>query len=118
MHPMFRSLRTTLAKRSVAAFAAVTLAALAPGVRTGAHASLGAQEPTAASAAAAKPVPRDTVVEVRLRDGSVLYGRVVEESPERIVLVTVAGVRLELPRAQVGGVNDRLKPSGLAITLP
>lgn len=105
MHPMFRSLRTTLAKRSVAAFAAVTLAALAPGVRTGAHASLGAQEPTAASAAAAKPVPRDTVVEVRLRDGSVLYGRVVEESPERIVLVTVAGVRLELPRAQVESVR-------------
>jgi len=57
--------------------------------------------PAAASPAAAKAAPQDTVVEVRLRDGSVLYGRVVEETPERIVLVTVNGVRLELPRAQV-----------------
>lgn len=32
-------------------------------------------------------------------------GRVVDESPERIVLVTVAGVRLELPRAQVESIR-------------
>lgn len=61
-----------------------------------------AQNPPPASVpTAAVPAPRDTVVEVRLRDGSVLYGRVVEETPERIVVVTVNGLRLEVPRAQV-----------------
>ena len=65
-------------------------------------APVGAQNPPAAGVpAATMPAPRDTVVEVRLRDGSVLYGRVVEETPERIVVVTVNGVRLEVPRAQV-----------------
>lgn len=65
-------------------------------------APVSAQDPPPASVpTAAKPAPRDTVVEVRLRDGSVLYGRVVEETPERIVVVTVNGVRLEVPRAQV-----------------
>ncbi len=67
--------------------------------------TLQAQQPTVTANAAATAVPRDTVVEVRLRDGSVLYGRVVEESPERIVFVTVAGVRLELPRAQVESIR-------------
>jgi hypothetical protein len=66
------------------------------------HAPLGAQDPPAAGTTrASKPSPPDTVMEVRLRDGSVLYGRVVEETPERIVLVTVTGVRLDLPRAQI-----------------
>ena len=65
-------------------------------------APVGAQNPPPASVpTAAKPAPRDTVVELRLRDGSVLYGRVIEETPERIVVVTVNGVRLEVPRAQV-----------------
>ncbi len=65
-------------------------------------APLSAQDPPTVSVPpAARPAPSDTVVEVRLRDGSVLYGRVVEETPERIVVVTVTGVRLELPRAQV-----------------
>jgi hypothetical protein len=51
------------------------------------------------------PVPAaargDTIHEVRLRDGSVIYGRVVEETPERVVVVTSAGVRLELQRGQI-----------------
>lgn len=65
-------------------------------------APVSAQDPPPASVpTAAKPAPRDTVVEVRLRDGSVLYGRVIEETPERIVVVTVNGLRLEVPRAQV-----------------
>ena len=70
------------------------------------RALLGAQEPPPAGVpAATKPAPRDTVVDVRLRDGSVVYGRVVEETPDRLVLVTVTGVRLELPRAQVESVR-------------
>lgn len=69
-------------------------------------APVSAQDPPPASVpTAAKPAPRDTVVEVRLRDGSVLYGRVVEETPERIVVVTVNGLRLEVPRAQVESIR-------------
>lgn len=47
------------------------------------------------------PAPADSLREVRLRDGSILYGRVVEESTDRLVLVTTAGVRVELQRTQV-----------------
>ena len=66
------------------------------------RAPLGAQDPPAAGVpAATRPAPRDTIVEVRLRDGSVLYGRVVDETPDRLVVVTVTGVRIELPRSQV-----------------
>lgn len=43
----------------------------------------------------------DTVAELRLRDGSVLFGRVLEQDAERVVFMTTAGVRLEVPRAQV-----------------
>lgn len=56
-------------------------------------------------AGAQVPVPPaargDTIMEVRLRDGSVLYGRVAEETPDRVVIVTSAGVRLELQRGQI-----------------
>lgn len=46
-------------------------------------------------------VPGDSLREVRLRDGSILYGRVVEETPERVVIVTSTGARIEVARAQV-----------------
>jgi hypothetical protein len=45
--------------------------------------------------------PSDTMYEVRLQDGSVLYGRVVSAEAQRIVLTTQAGVRVELDRAQI-----------------
>lgn len=60
--------------------------------------------PAATSAAAQVPaqvVPGDTLVEVRLADGSTLYGRVVEVEGDRIVLQTEAGARVELERAQI-----------------
>jgi hypothetical protein len=43
----------------------------------------------------------DTLVEVRLSDGSTLFGRVVEVQDERIVLETQAGARVELSRPQI-----------------
>jgi hypothetical protein len=56
----------------------------------------------AGAQAPVRPAARgDTIMEVRLRDGSVLYGRVAEETPERVVIVTSAGVRLELERRQI-----------------
>ena len=45
--------------------------------------------------------PSDTVYEVRLQDGSVIFGRVASAEAQRIVLTTQAGVRVELDRAQI-----------------
>jgi hypothetical protein len=61
-----------------------------------------AQAPATPVTAAARG---DTITEVRLRDGSVLYGRVVEETPERVVLMTLAGARLELTRSQIESIR-------------
>jgi hypothetical protein len=60
-----------------------------------------AQSPSVTTAPASPATRGDTIHEVRLRDGSVLYGRVVEETPDRVVIVTSAGVRIELQRAQI-----------------
>lgn len=49
------------------------------------------------------PAPSDTIYEVRLGDGSVVYARVVELGQERVVLETVGGARLEVERA---GIQD------------
>ena len=94
MRSLTRSLMRSLVRPlTLAGLMLALLALLSP---------LGAQNPPPAGVpAATTPAPREPVVEVRLRDGSVLYGRVVEETPERIVVVTVNGVRLELPRGQV-----------------
>lgn len=59
-----------------------------------------------APAPAAAQVPEriavsDTLVEVRLSDGSTLFGRVVEVRDGRIVLETEAGARVELNREQI-----------------
>jgi hypothetical protein len=50
----------------------------------------------------------DSVTEVRLRDGSVLVGRIERETETSLVLVSPSGVRTEIPRAQV--VSMRLVP--------
>ncbi|HEX2190516.1 MAG TPA: hypothetical protein VHG51_16525 [Longimicrobiaceae bacterium] len=45
--------------------------------------------------------PSDTLVQVRLADGSTLFGRVVAVEDERVVLETEAGARVEVTRAQI-----------------
>lgn len=58
--------------------------------------------PSGAHAQAATPMtPEDSVTEVRLRDGSRLVGRVEREDEQLVVLVTIGGVRTEIPRAQI-----------------
>jgi len=47
------------------------------------------------------PASGDSTVEVRLRDGSVLYGQVVAQDDSTIILLTSTGARLALPRAQI-----------------
>jgi hypothetical protein len=53
------------------------------------------------SAAAQEPVRTDTVQEIELADGSRIFGHVVEETPGRVVVTTLGGVRMELDRAQI-----------------
>jgi hypothetical protein len=56
--------------------------------------------------AAEVPVAADSTVEVRLRDGSVLYGRIVERSESKVVLVTSGGTRIELDMIQVASIRS------------
>jgi hypothetical protein len=53
---------------------------------------------------AQEPPPAAEVQRVRLHDGSVLIGTVVEQTADRVVVVTTAGSRVEIPRAQVASI--------------
>lgn len=67
------------------------------------HAPLLAQTPAAAA---------DTALhEVRVRDGSVFVGRVVESTPDRVILETEAGVRMEIPRERIVSVRRAQGPA-------
>ncbi|HEU4452511.1 MAG TPA: hypothetical protein VFR81_05595 [Longimicrobium sp.] len=83
VRPSFR-----LAIRVLAAAAALGCAALAPSEAR-------AQADTVPLAAP------DTLLEIRLADGSIVYGRIVSESGGRLVIQTSAGARIEVDRAQV-----------------
>lgn len=54
-----------------------------------------AQDPASAS------VPADSATEVRLKDGSVLIGRVESQTETQVVLITRSGARVEIPRAEI-----------------
>jgi hypothetical protein len=49
--------------------------------------------------------PANATQELRLTDGSRLYGRVVDASGEQVVFVTVSGVRLELETGRIAGLK-------------
>ena len=51
------------------------------------------------------PEPSETVHEVRLGDGSVIFARIVELDAERVVLETVGGARLEIERSGIEGLR-------------
>jgi len=70
--------------------------------------------PRPASAQAAPPAAAaDSVVELRLKDGTVFVGTIVEESDTRVVLVTSSGARVEIPRAQIARIRGvSVRPSG------
>lgn len=57
--------------------------------------------PLAAAAPTPDAAPADTIYEFILRDGSRLFGTVVSEDAERVVVLTTAGARVEVPRAQI-----------------
>ncbi|HUE87146.1 MAG TPA: hypothetical protein VMO26_13810 [Vicinamibacterales bacterium] len=49
--------------------------------------------------------PAPALVELRLQDGSVMYGVVEQETADRLVLRTIAGVVVEVDRAQLASVE-------------
>ena len=68
------------------------------GVLVGAPAPAAGQDPAAIAVS-------DTLVQVRLTDGSTLFGRVVAVEGDRVVLQTQGGTRVELERAQIRSVS-------------
>ncbi len=68
-----------------------------------------------AQTAASSPttVVADTVSEIRLKDGSLLVGRVASGSETQVVLVTQSGRRLEIPRVEIVSIRRAtLQPNG------
>ena len=57
--------------------------------------------PSVSTAQTARPAPTDTIYEIILTDGSTLFGRVVEQDAERLVVVTASGTRVEVKRTQI-----------------
>ncbi|HRN53230.1 MAG TPA: hypothetical protein PK788_07005 [Gemmatimonadaceae bacterium] len=69
--------------------------------------------PVVAVAQATPPATQaDSVTEVRLRDGSVVVGRLEVESETLVVIVTAAGTRVEIPRAQIAGMRRVVPRAG------
>ena len=60
---------------------------------------------TAAQVLPEIPPPSDTVYEVGLADGSVIVGRITEVDPQRVVITTLGGGRLEIGRTQVRAIR-------------
>jgi hypothetical protein len=74
----------------------LAVAALALGV--GIH-DAAAESPTQQVAAPA------ALVELRLTDGSVLYGTIERESPQQVAIRTIAGVLIEVDRTQIASMH-------------
>ncbi|MBT3499403.1 MAG: hypothetical protein HN463_11110 [Gemmatimonadales bacterium] len=55
----------------------------------------------AAQEVVAFPLPGEAIYEVRLTDGSLIYGRVTDVSGDRVSITTSAGVELDLQRSQI-----------------
>jgi hypothetical protein len=59
------------------------------------------QAPRTAPQVPPQTQPADTLRELRLVDGSVLIGKVVEEDESRVIFETITGVRMEVPRDRI-----------------
>ena len=61
--------------------------------------------PRAAAQTDTVMVAQDTLYAIRLTDGSVLYGRVIEERGDQVVVLTSAGATVTLDRAQIASME-------------
>lgn len=50
-------------------------------------------------------VAQDSILEIRLTDGSVLFGRIIEDQGERVVVQTQSGATITLDRAQIASMS-------------
>lgn len=86
-----------------AALAAALVAALVAG-------GLGAVGTAAAQVAAGEIVPGDSLLSIRLADGSTLVARIQSVQGDRIVLVTDSGARVEVERASIVSIRPASSP--------
>ena len=100
-----------MVKRTVTSAAALVFQTISASVRTclptASVLAASALLPTAVQAQVPPdiPAPSDTVLEVRLADGSLIIGRVTELNEETVVLTTTGGGRLEIDRDQIREVR-------------
>jgi hypothetical protein len=92
----------TDASRAVSRFRALALLAGCAAVLAAAAARPAAAQDTVPARAA---VRADSVHEIRLTDGSRIFGTLVEENDARVVVVTPAGARIELARSQIASIS-------------
>ena len=88
MHGLFQMSHTSLARTFLLTASILVAAALIPAVAR-------AQTPLEI------PAPSDTIHEIRLGDGSMIFAHIVEVDQERVVFMTVGGGRLEIDPAQI-----------------
>ncbi len=62
------------------------------------------QDPPASTAVSE---PTSEIVTIRMKDGSVLLARIVDQNHERLKVVTRGGVAMEIPRDQVERIDER-----------
>jgi hypothetical protein len=77
--------------RSVSIILLSLCAVLAPGAARSLHAQ------TTVSA----PAVSDTIYDIRLRDGSRVYARLLEQDSQHVVVQSLTGTRMDIPRAQI-----------------
>jgi hypothetical protein len=99
-----RSRAITLGGVLVLAASTLALSAAPVAALTKSPASSWSPAPAPTHAATAT-VATDTLVELRLADGSTFVGRVVAESADRITFETVGGTRIEIDRAQIRSIS-------------
>lgn len=67
-------------------------------------APLAAQAPDSMRVGQRDTVTQDTLTVIRLRDGSVLFGRILTEDPARLRVRTVGGLEIDIQRDQVSSI--------------
>lgn len=91
-----------MAFRSIPGFRASVRLAL--GAAALGLAALAAPAPASAQETDTVSAQTDTLSEIRLTDGSVFHGRIVQADGERVVFVTVGGARVEVERARIRSI--------------
>ena len=76
----------------------------------------GTQAAAQAQSSPSPVAPTADIVTIRMKDGGTLHARIIDQNDERLKIVTVGGVAMEVPRSSVdridaGGGSDGPRPS-------